>query len=243
MKNQLRFLLLQARDGDDPMRGHEVDCFARALEVAPGRIGTFDLIEGALEEHDVSATDVFLLGGSGDYSATSEDPWLHRALDSMRLIHASGTPAFASCWGFQAMARAMGGTVIHDPEHAEIGSQELHATEAGRRDPVFAGVGATFRSQMGHEDRVIELPPNATLLASTRTVAQQAYRFDDAPIYCTPFHPELDLEGLIVRLERYPKYVERFAGVPFEEFVKTQRETPEHDSLLRDFVERVVLGS
>lgn len=243
MKDRLRYLLLQARDDHDPMREHEVDCFARALGVDRGQIGTVDLIAGTLEEHMVSTTDVFLLGGSGDYSATSDDPWLHRALDSMRAIHASGTPTFASCWGFQAMARAMGGRVIHDPEHAEIGSHELHTTEAGRTDPVFAGVGASFWSQMGHEDRVIELPPNATLLASTKLVEQQAYRFDDAPIYCTQFHPELDLEALLLRLERYPKYVERFAGVPFEEFVKDQRETPEQESLLRDFVERVVLGS
>jgi GMP synthase-like glutamine amidotransferase len=52
---------------------------------------------------------------------------------------------------------------------------------------------------MGHEDIVIEIPPQATLLASSKKVTNQAYRFNDAPIYCTQFHPELNRSDLLRR--------------------------------------------
>ena len=34
-------------------------------------------------------------------------PWLPAALDAMVALHETGKPTFASCWGFQAMARAL----------------------------------------------------------------------------------------------------------------------------------------
>ena len=160
----MRFLLLQIRNPDDPMRQQEVQSFSRALGVPLQAISVFDLLGEALRPEDLEAADVFLLGGSGDYSAAVDAPWLDRALDDLRLLHEFRKPTFASCWGFQAMARAMGGRVVHDPNRAEIGTIELTLTDAGREDPLFGPLGSPFSGHAGHEDCVDELPPNATLL-------------------------------------------------------------------------------
>lgn len=240
MRETLRFLLLQVRDPDDPMREQEVACFVRALDVDPGQIAVFDLLRAAPTRGELDRFDMVLLGGSGRYSvARSEGEWIERTLDGLREIHRLAKPTFASCWGFQAMARAMGGRVVHDLERAEVGTHTLRLTEAGRADPLFGPLGESFRGQMGHEDRVAELPPGATLLASSSRVENQAYRFDGRPIYATQFHPELNREDLLGRVRTYPEYIHRIADVSIEKFEEFCEDTPEAEALLRRFLEQV----
>jgi GMP synthase (glutamine-hydrolysing) len=243
----IRYLLLQTRNSDDAMRRQEIDCFARRLACDEDDIEVVDLLSGAPAESQLARADVLLLGGSGHYSAASESgrsrpraEWLRRALDVMRDLHHRAMPTFASCWGFQAMARAMGGRCIHDPANSELGTVELQLTDAGRRDPLFGTLPPEFTGQAGHEDHVTELPPDAVLLASSALVRNQAFCFADKPIYCTQFHPELDRAGLLTRVRAYPDYVERIAGVPYEDFLTHCGETPEANTLLRRFVELVV---
>ncbi len=239
MSDSLRYLLLQVRNDDDPMREHEVKSFSRVLETPPEQIRVFDLLSGRLSKKDFDETDLFLLGGSGHYSALGEGEWLDRALEVLRQVHDSGTPTFASCWGFQALARAMGGRVVNDLAYAEVGTHRLFLTEAGLADPVFGPLGESFHGQMGHEDSVVELPGGATLLASSELVENQAYRFDDAPIYCTQFHPELNYSDLLLRVQTYPEYVERIAGRSVEEFPQMIRDSVETEGLLKRFVAMV----
>lgn len=222
------------------MRRHELRSFARVLEVPEERIQVLDLLTEELGLTALHEVDLILLGGSGHYSATGNAVWLDRALDALRAIHRSQFPTFASCWGFQAMARAMGGRVVHDPARAEVGTHELFLTPAGLDDPIFAPVGAKFHGQMGHEDSVVELPANAVLLASSARVENQAYRFLDAPIYCTQFHPELNCDDLLLRVRQYPEYIERIMGLPPERFREMIFETTATEGILRRFVERYV---
>lgn len=239
MLDQLRYLLLQVRNRDDPMRGQEVSCFARVLDCDPNRITTWDLLDDVPQAADLARHDAVLLGGSGHYSATSTEAWIEPVLDGLREIHRQAKPTFASCWGFQAMARAMGGQVVNDLEHAELGTHWLHLTEEGKKDPVFGPLGELFGGQMGHEDRVAQLPSDAILLASTDMVENQAYRFRDKPIYCTQFHPELNRADLMKRVQQYPEYIHRICGMPPERFGELLEDTVETESLLRRFVVQV----
>lgn len=238
----VRCLLLQVRDPGDPMGPHEISSFRRVLQPLAVDISTFDLLGPRLAPQDLDGVDLILMGGSGDYSAAGKDPWLERALDSLRAVHASHIPAFASCWGFQGMAAAMGGEVVHDRGRAELGTHELVLTEAGRADSVFGTLGSPFKAQLGHEDLVERLPSRTTLLASSKLVANQAYRFDDAPVYCTQFHPELDVAGIHARFAAYPKYVEEVAGATLGEVVAGMEETPPANGLIRRFAELHVTG-
>ena len=209
------------------MGPHELVSFRRILSPLTVRISIFDLLQRPLLPSDLEGVDLVLMGGSGKYSATSTDPWLEMALDSLRLVHASQVPAFASCWGFQGMAAAMGGEVVHDRGRAEVGTHELVLTSAGRTDPVFEYLGSPFRAQFGHEDLVETLPPRTTLLASSAKVVNQAYRFEDAPVYCTQFHPELDADGLRARFLSYPRYAAYIAGTTLEELLENLEDTPD----------------
>ncbi|PQO47846.1 type 1 glutamine amidotransferase [Blastopirellula marina] len=230
-----RYLLIQIRDADDPIRLQEIECFATALECQQESIGTFDLLSTQLGSEHLDGYDMVVIGGSGRYSVTSEEAWLHQALRSLRFLLESGKPTFASCWGFQALARAAGGKVTHDLEHAELGTHRVFLTEQGRQDPIFSQLPDSMLTYMGHEDRVIELPPDAVLLASNDRVAQQAFRFEGCPVYCSQFHPELTLSTLLTRIEAYPEYCERIAKLPFEVFRQQCEPAPESESILQRF--------
>ena len=76
MFDSLHYLLLQVRNTDDPMREHEVLCFARALHCAPEQIRVYDLLESCPTPAELEAVDIVLLGGSGDYSVAEGGHWL-----------------------------------------------------------------------------------------------------------------------------------------------------------------------
>jgi GMP synthase (glutamine-hydrolysing) len=209
-----------------------LDCDLSAIDVV-------DLLGAAVPVSKLHGADMLLLGGSGHYSAAGEGAWLDRALDLMREIHRLARPSFASCWGFQAMARALGGRCVHDLPNAEVGTIEIHLSAAGRDDPLFSTLPSRFAAQAGHEDHVTELPRDAVLLASSPRVREQAFCFAGKPIYCTQFHPELDRTAMIERVLAYPEYVARIARVPFEEFIESCRDSPEANALLLRFVDLV----
>ena len=219
------------------MRSHERVSFARCCSVPIGQIATWDLLNHRVTVDALSDVDVVLLGGSGHYSAAGEGDWLDRALDSLRTVYETGTPTFASCWGFQAMARALGGEVVRLAGQAEVGTYDVFLTDAGRTDPIFGKLPGQFPAQMGHEDHVVALPHNAVAMAYSNLAAHQAYCLTDRPVYCTQFHPELERDDLIARLTNYPEYAEKVAGLDFNTFEKAIRETPEAASLVRRFLE------
>ncbi len=243
MYERLRYLLLQVRNAHDPMRAQEVQCFARALHCSPDQVRVYDLLSGVPTRAAIDAVDMVLLGGSGDYSVAAGGDWLPAALETMRELYDWSKPTFASCWGFQAMAKALGGRVVTDMHRAELGTLEIRLSEDGQTDPVFGPLPRVFRAHVGHQDIVDSLPADAVLLASTDRVTNQAFRIEGKPIYCTQFHPELRRHSYLERLIAYPSYVERIVGMPFEEFARHCSEAPDTDTLLPRFVRHVFGGS
>ncbi|REK19462.1 MAG: type 1 glutamine amidotransferase [Planctomycetota bacterium] len=239
LSSKLRYLLLQVRRADDPMRAQEVRCFSRALGCDADRIEVLDLIHEVPTPRRLRAVDGVLMGGSGDYSVAAGGDWLGGALVAMRELVEWNIPTYASCWGFQALARALGGEVVTDIDSAEVGTFEMQLTEAGLSDPVFAALGPRFLAQQGHQDIVTQLPPGAVLLATSARNRNQAFTLPGKPIYCSQFHPELDRQSLLERAAHYPEYVERVVGVSLEEFAASLQDTPQTDQLLERFTSHV----
>jgi len=235
-----QYLLLQIRNSDDPIRRQELNCFLRRLNCEPGQLKTHDLLRGPPSAVTWQRADVVLIGGSGHYSAIGQADWLLQTLDLLRALHDRAHPVFASCWGFQAMARAMGGRLQKDSHRAELGTLPVRLTTEGTQDPLFGALGEEFPAHMGHEDSVVRLPDGAVPLAYSDRAEYQAFCFPGRPIYCTQFHPELDRTSFMERVEAYPEYIQRIAGIPLNIFAERCVETLAANDLLLRFVQQII---
>jgi GMP synthase (glutamine-hydrolysing) len=237
----IRVLLLQARVPGDPMKEHELRCFATRLGVPISRLLAHDLLEGPPPLRTVREHDALVIGGSGDYYVSRGDlPHLERTLDLLREVVEIGHPTFGSCFGYHLLVRALGGVVIHDPALSEVGTFELVLTEAGRADPLFSTLPVRFEAQLGHKDRATSHPEGIPNLASSERSPFQALRVPGKPIWATQFHPELDHEA---STDRYRTYLAAYGGgrTDADDAFLRFRPTPDASDLLHRFV-RLVLA-
>ena len=96
-------------------------------------------------------------------------------------------PLLGICYGAQYLAHHYGGAV-ESAGSREYGRAEL---EVKQRDPLFDGVPPKSQVWMSHGDTITALPDNATVLASTRSVVNAAYRIFGEQTYAVQFHPEV----------------------------------------------------
>lgn len=206
----MKILVLQARDLVDPMVAHEQQCFVRACGVAAEDLHFHNLVDGVPSNTEVARYRAVLVGGSGRFSvAHPTEPFFVEALELLRFVVAARIPMFASCFGFQLLVAALGGTVEHDPARGEVGSFWLELTDEGAVDPLFGRLPRRFVAQMGHLDRATVMPAGISNLAASERAPLQALRVPEAPIWATQFHPELDQQG---NFDRYRAYLDRYGG-------------------------------
>ncbi|TQL03405.1 glutamine amidotransferase [Cellulomonas sp. SLBN-39] len=142
---------------------------------------------------------------------------LARLLD---VVVAADLPFLGACYGIGTLGRHQGGHV--DRTYGEpVGAVRVELTAEGRSDPVL-GVGpATFEAFGGHKEALRAAPPGATLLARSPGAPVQAFRVG-RHVYATQFHPELDTDGLVTRVQAY-RHEGYFAPQELEDVVARAR--------------------
>ena len=235
--SSIRVVLVQARESKR-MVEQEQQCFSERCRLPRECFRVVNVVRGdePSGEH-LEGADAVLIGGAGAYSAVDDYAWTAPLFDLVRRTVDRGLPLFGSCWGHQVIARALGGRVVYDPEHSELGCHWVERTEAGATDPLFHRFPERFRANMGHHDRVVELPEGATELAKNE-IQFQAFKLEGRPVYGTQFHSELDAER---ERERILVYREHYRdALPDEETVRrvlnNLADTTEVDHLLYDFL-------
>ena len=114
---------------------------------------------------------------------------------------AADTPFLGACYGVGVLGTLRGGVV--DRTYAEpISAREITLTDAGREDPLLGTMPPTFQAFLGHKEAVTVLPEGAVLLASSADCPVHAFRIG-RNVYATQFHPELDIDGLVLRIDIY----------------------------------------
>lgn len=235
--NTLRLLLIQARNTEE-MEHQEQECFLERCRIHREQIHAINVVHTPLPKDIPDGVDVMMIGGAGEYSAMDNPSWMPPLLRLVRQAAERQLPTFGSCWGHQVIARAFGGTLVHDPDRAELGCGTVQLTPAGQEDRLFNRFSASFNVNMGHHDRVDVLPANAVELAYNESQRNQAFRLKDCPVYGTQFHSELDATRERERLIAYRDYYRQ--DLPdedaFQAVLDSLAETSEVDSLLHDFL-------
>jgi GMP synthase (glutamine-hydrolysing) len=156
-------------------------------------------------------------------------------------VVAADFPFLGACYGIGTLGTLAGGVV--DRQYAEpIGAVAITLTPDGRTDPLLGGLPRVFDAFLGHKEAVSTLPRGAVRLASSRTCPVQAFRIGER-VYATQFHPELDVDGLVTRIETYRHfgYFEPHEG---DELVRLARAAvvTEPPRILARFVELFARG-
>src|ERR1700761_8818824 len=100
----------------------------------------------------------------------------------------AGVPVFGICYGFQAMAQALGGTVAH------TGDREFGRTELGLTGPgglLHTELPARHPVWMSHGDSVTEAPAGFTVTAGSGGAPVAAFENVDRRLAGVQYHPEV----------------------------------------------------
>jgi GMP synthase (glutamine-hydrolysing) len=98
----------------------------------------------------------------------------------------AGVPVFGICYGFQAMAQALGGTVAH------TGSREFGGTPVSlRSSTLFQDLAADQNVWMSHGDCVTVAPEGFTVTASSSGAPVAAFEHVAHGFAGVQFHPEV----------------------------------------------------
>ncbi len=237
----IRVRLLQIREEEEILR-EEQESFLDASGLAPEQLVPTNVLLEPLTKALLEDVDAIFIGGAGAYSVADEHPWMPALIDLLHEIYRRNIPLFGSCWGHQLIARAYGGTVIHDPEHTEVGCFDVILTREGKRDPLFCHLPERFPTLMGHQDRVATLPPEALELAYSDTLPYQVIRMKGKPIYGTQFHSELNAACERKRILTYRAHYPLLRDDErFHQIYDSIEDTPHVRDLLRRFLTLYVL--
>ena len=113
----------------------------------------------------------------------------------------AGVPVFGICYGFQAMAQALGGTVERTGL-SEFGGTPLEVTDEG--SVLFAGLPAKQSVWMSHGDSVTAAPAGFAVTATSAGAPVAAMESTGQRLAGVQFHPE------VMHSEHGQRVLERF---------------------------------
>ena len=204
------FLLLATRAEDRAADG-EYAAMLRASGLDERDLHRVRLEAGPMPRIDLDRYAGIVLGGGPFDSSDPEDSksTTQRRVESelrslLDEVVDRDFPFLGACYGVGTLGVHQGGVV--DGTYAEpIGAVPVTLTDAGRSDPLLAGVPDTFEAFVGHKEACRDLPPTAVLLASSPACPVQMFRVR-TNLYATQFHPELDVDGIVTRIRIYQHY-------------------------------------
>ena len=152
-------------------------------------------------------------------------------------ILARDFPFLGACSG-NGLLGAYLGTPVSRKYGEAVGCVSLSVTEAGRRDPLLAGLPGSIAVLLGHKEACDEVPRGAVLLMTGDVCPVQMFRVGQN-LYATQFHPEGDAEGFATRIQvyRHHGYFQPHEADALIQAV-ADAQTPHAQEILRRFVVR-----
>lgn len=204
------FVLLATRSEDLPA-DEEYALFLRYSGLDERDLVRVRLEAAPMPRLDLSQLSGIFVGGgpfNASDSAERKTPVQHRVEAEFSALLdeavARDFPFLGACYGVGTVGVHLGAPI--DRTYAEpISVVPVTLTEAGASDPILAELPPTFNAFVGHKEAISSLPDSATLLASSPTCPVQMFRVG-ANVYATQFHPELDVDGIILRIHAYANH-------------------------------------
>lgn len=146
-----------------------MDLFAAIGEQVTYRI--YQTWQGELPQ-DINTDEIYLVPGSLD-SAYSDKPWIVELLKWIERAYALGARLMGVCFGHQAIARALGGTV--EPYEGGFGAGIRASQVLDDRMKSYFPNGL-MHLLYSHHDQVMTLPPEAVRCATSDFCRNESFR-------------------------------------------------------------------
>ncbi|WP_309108701.1 glutamine amidotransferase [Arthrobacter sp.] len=235
------FLLLASR-AEDAAAEDEYQAYLRYGRLDPEQLKRVRMEAGPLPALDLSDYSGIIVGGS---PFTSSDPPDHKSQVQHRVeaelarlldrVVEEDFPFLGACYGVGTLGLHEGAVI--DRTYGEgLGGATITLTPEGLVDPLLQGLPESFTAFTGHKEACTVLPPHAVLLATSPACPVQMFRIKEN-LYATQFHPELDVGGLVTRIDIY-RHAGYFPPESAEELMENARRftVTEPMTILRNFV-------
>ena len=200
-------LLLQIRPEDAASNG-EYEAILKFGELSTQDVHRVRTEQTGVPEVDLSQYSALIIGGGpwnpGDPEEKKSDVQKRAEEKLIPLIQevvATDFPCFGICYGLEIITKSLDTELTHDFQE-KAGAIDLHMTEDAKQDALLAGLPETFRGFVGHKEAAARVPDGGTLLLSSKDCPPHMFRMGQN-VYAMQFHPELDVEGMLIRIEVY----------------------------------------
>jgi GMP synthase-like glutamine amidotransferase len=168
---------------------------------------------------DITEFDGFMITGSPASVGDSAD-WINRLLSLIQDIHVNKIPMFGVCFGHQAIAVALGGTLLRNPQGWGHGVLRT-----------WAVAPFPWGDQMGeidlyasHIEQVSQLPNGARRIASSEGCENAGFILGDH-ILTIQHHPEMTHDFISALVDELEDYV----GIDVTKHARTELSTRRAD--------------
>ena len=181
-----------------------------------------------------------VITGSHD-SVTDRADWSEKTANWLLKAVKREIPILGICFGHQILAYALGGKVGSPPGGPEFGTVPVSLTPASMKDPVLGNLPRTVEAQTSHYQSVLDLPPEATLLAFSEKDPHSAVRYG-ACVWGVQFHPEFDAGIAAAYIHECSEIIEKF-NYNSAALLDSCKDTDTGGIILRRFAKFVADGS
>lgn len=238
------FLLLQSRP-EDSASDSEYKAFCHFGGLNSNELERLRLDTGTYPKIDLNKYSGIIMGGGPanfayDYSEKSANQikFENYILPLMRQIIDEDKPFLGACLGMGALVSALGGKPSFDYGE-DISAVDVQLEPASKNDTLVCDLPNNFRAFVGHKEGVgsIEGLNNCVVLAKSEKCLQLVRAGQN--VYAAQFHPELDVEGLILRINIY-KYAGYFNPSEAQNIIDkiTKENITEPVKILRKFIDK-----
>ncbi|MDX2417882.1 MAG: glutamine amidotransferase [Xanthomonadales bacterium] len=163
--------------------------------------------------------------------------WSERTAQWLQQAVKKDIPVLGVCYGHQLLAHALGGRAGPNPAGRQIGTVSAQIIDNVEDDPLLGHLPNRFSAQSSHSEVVLELPTDATRLATSPLDDNFAIRFAKNA-WGIQFHPEFSAPVTMDYI-RYRADDLREEGLNPQELLDRTRDTKEAKSVLPKFAELV----